>query len=228
MSWVKHFITSSPGRKLVMSLTGLFLILFLIVHLAGNLQLLKDDGGEAFNIYANFMTHHPVIKLISFGLYFFILVHSVQGIVIAIQNYRARPKKYAVATYPTASLISKQMALLGILVFAFLGIHLKDFWYKMKFTDIVELKKYPGFEHPVQDLYAPVDAAFRQNGIVIIYLIGLLALSFHLWHGFESAFQTLGLTHKRYGFLFRVIGRVYSIAIPVGFAIIPLYVYFIR
>ncbi len=228
MSWVKHFILSSPGRKLVMSLTGLFLILFLIVHLAGNLQLLKDDEGEAFNIYANFMTHHPAIKLTSLGLYFFILVHVIQGILITIQNWRARPKKYAVGNYPKATMISKQMAFLGVLILAFLGIHLKDFWYKMKFTDILELKNYPGYKDAVHDLYAPVQIAYQQGGIVVIYLIGLLALAFHLWHGFESAFQTLGLTHKRYGFLFRWIGRVYSILIPVGFAIIPLYIYFVR
>ena len=211
-----------------MSLTGLFLILFLIVHLAGNLQLLMDDGGKAFNIYAYVMTHNPVIKLISYGLYFFILVHTVQGILITIQNRRARPRKYAVGHYPEASFVSKQMALLGVLIFAFLCIHMFDFWYKMKFTDTLSLQQYAGFEHPVQDLASCVESAYQYGWLVLIYIVGLIALAFHLWHGFESAFQTLGLTHKRYGFLFRLIGRGYSILIPAAFAVIPLYVYFIN
>jgi succinate dehydrogenase / fumarate reductase, cytochrome b subunit len=228
MSWVKHFITSSPGRKFVMSITGIFLILFLVVHLAGNLQLMVDDGGESFNTYAYLMTHHPLIRLISLGLYFFILVHAVQGIIVTIQNRRARPKKYAVGHYPEAAFISKQMALLGVLVFAFLCLHMGDFWFKMKFTDILALKTYAHFDHQVMDLYARVDVVFQQRWIVIVYLIGLIALAAHLWHGFESAFQTLGLTHKRYGFLFRWIGRVYSVLIPAGFALIPVYMHFIR
>lgn len=227
MSWVKHFILSSPGRKLVMSLTGLFLILFLLVHLAGNLQLLKNDEGEAFNTYAYLMVHNPVIKLISYGLYFFILVHTVQGILITIQNRRARPRKYAIGNYPEASAVSKQMALLGILIFAFLCLHMADFWYKMKFTSTLNVLHYPDFNHPVQDLFARVDVAYEQPTIVIIYIIGMIALAFHLWHGFESAFQTLGLTHKRYGFLFKLIGRGYSILVSAGFALIPIYMYFI-
>lgn len=226
MSWVKHFILSSPGRKLIMSLTGLFLILFLIVHLLGNFQLLFDDGGESFNKYAYLMTHNPLIKTISLGLYFFILLHAVQGLLIAQQNRKARPTKYAVGHYPKASFVSKQMVLLGILIFAFLCLHMGDFWYKMKFTETLRAIEYEGFDEPVQDLYARVDVAFQQGGLVLIYLIGLIALAFHLWHGFESAFQTLGLTHKRYGFLFRWIGRGYSIVIPLAFAIIPVYMYF--
>lgn len=210
-----------------MSLTGLFLILFLIVHLLGNLQLLMNDGGEAFNTYAYLMVHNPVIKLVSYGLYFFILVHTVQGILITIRNRQARPRKYAVGNYPEASPVSKQMALLGILIFAFLCIHMGDFWYKMKFTSELNTLTYPDFNHTVQDLYTRVAVAYEQPTIVIIYLIGMIALAFHLWHGFESAFQTLGLTHKRYGFLLKWIGRGYSVLIPAAFALIPVYMYFI-
>lgn len=228
MSWVKHFILSSPGRKLVMSLTGLFLILFLLVHLAGNLQLLMDDGGKAFNTYAYHMTHNPIIKVISLGLYFFILVHTIQGVLIWIHNRKARPHKYAVGHYPEATFLSKQMVLLGLLIFAFLGLHLKDFWYKMKFTDMLELRQYTPYSPEVKDLYIPVDEAFHTPWIVIAYVIGLVALALHLWHGFESAFQTLGFTHKRYGFLFRWIGWAYAVLVPAGFATIPLYILFFR
>ncbi|MDX1477333.1 MAG: succinate dehydrogenase cytochrome b subunit [Saprospiraceae bacterium] len=228
MHWIRSFLTSTIGQKLVMSLTGLFLILFLVVHLAGNLQLLNDDGGEAFNTYAYFMTHNPLIKTISYGLYAFILIHSIQGIALKIANRKARPKRYNKGGYPTASFASKQMALLGILIFAFLCLHMGDFWYKMKFTDQLAVKSYAGFEYEVKDLYARVDAAFQQSWIVVAYLIGLLALAVHLWHGFDSAFQTLGWNHKKYGFVFKWIGRVYSIIIPAGFAVIPAYYYFMR
>ena len=86
MSWITDFFTSSIGRKIIMSLTGIFLILFLLIHLIGNLQLLAGDGGEAFNVYAYFMTHNPLIKSISYGLYFFILLHSVVGILLWWKN----------------------------------------------------------------------------------------------------------------------------------------------
>lgn len=228
MSWVKTFLLSTLGRKLIMSLTGMFLILFLIVHLSGNLQLLMNDGGEAFNTYAYFMTHNPVIKIISLGLYFFILLHAVQGLMLWAQNRKARPKRYEVGNYPEASFLSKQMWWLGILIFAFLCLHMGDFWYKMKFTSVLNLSKYEGARHPVKDLYTPVDVAFHQEWIVIAYIIGLIALALHLWHGFESAFQTLGYMHKRYGFLIRWFGWIYSIVVPLGFAIIPLYIYFFR
>ena len=82
MSWITNFLTSSIGRKLIMSLTGLFLIQFLLVHLVGNLQLLIDDNGEAFNIYANFMTTNPVIKTVSYLLYAGILLHAIQGLLL--------------------------------------------------------------------------------------------------------------------------------------------------
>ena len=88
--WLIQMLTSTLGQKLVMSLTGLFLILFLLVHLAGNLQLLYDDGGQAFNVYAYFMTHNGLIKTVSYGLYAFILIHSIQGIALKIKNRKAR------------------------------------------------------------------------------------------------------------------------------------------
>ena len=116
------------------------------------LQLLQDDGGEAFNGYTYFMTHNPLIKVVSYGLYLFILLHVIQGIEIKMSNWRSRPSKYAVASYPNASFASKNMALLGILIFAFLCIHMGDFWYKMKFTDQMAMKTYPGLEHEVKEL----------------------------------------------------------------------------
>lgn len=223
MATITKTLTSTIGQKVVMSLTGLFLILFLVVHLAGNLQLLADDGGESFNLYTYFMTHNPLIKTVSYGLYFFILLHAVLGIVLKRKNRSARGVQYAVSSYPGASWASKQMAILGILIFAFLLLHMGDFWWKMKFTDQLSMVSYAGVDYQVKDLYTRVDASFQVTWIVIAYLVGLLALALHLWHGFDSAFQTLGLRNWRFGNLFKVVGQIYSIIIPLGFAVIPVY-----
>ena len=208
-----------------MSLTGIFLILFLIVHLTGNLQLLADDGGESFNIYAAFMSHNPFIRVISIGLYTFILLHSVQGILIAIANKKAKGNYTSKGKVAGASWNAKNMVLLGILVFAFLCLHMGDFWVKMRFTDQLALVSYSGHSEPVQDIFSRVHIAFQELWIVIVYLIGVLALCLHLIHGFQSAFQTLGLNHKKYTPLIIGIGWIYSILISIGFAIIPLYHY---
>lgn len=223
MATITKTLTSTIGQKLVMSLTGLFLILFLIVHLVGNLQLLADDGGESFNLYSYFMTHNPLIKTISYGLYFFILLHAVLGIALKRKNRSARGVQYSVSSYPGASWASKQMALLGILIFAFLLLHMGDFWWKMKFTDQLSMVSYAGVDYQVKDLYERVDASFQVTWVVIAYVVGQLALALHLWHGFDSAFQTLGLRNWRFGNLFKVVGQIYSIVVPLGFAIIPLY-----
>lgn len=227
MNWFSNFITSSIGQKLVMSLTGLFLIIFLVVHLIGNLQLLKDDGGLSFNAYAYFMTTNPLIKAASIGLYFFILLHAVQGILLAIKNRKARgPHRYAVQSSENTSFASRQMALLGILILAFLGIHLGDFWYQMKFTSNLSMVENTILGFAVKDLYAKVRMTFSQPWFVIVYVISMAVLALHLWHGFQSAFQTLGLHHRKYTPLIQVIGKVYAILIPLGFAIIPIVFYF--
>ncbi len=222
MSWLIKFLTSSIGRKLIMSLTGLFLVLFLVVHLAGNLQLLFNDQGNAFNAYAYTMTNNPLIKVISYGNYFFIVLHAIQGILIALANRNAKGQRYAVRTNENASWSSKNMALLGTLVFAFICIHMGDFWFKMKFTDQLAMVSVDGFDHQVRDLYTQVKTSFSTWWLVLIYLIGLTALSFHLWHGFQSAFQTLGINHKKYTPTIQSLGKLISIVIPIGFAIIPI------
>ena len=224
MSWVTSFLTSSIGRKLVMSLTGLFLITFLIVHLLGNLQLLVDDGGVAFNAYAKFMTTNPLIKITSYGLYFFILLHTVVGIMLWSKNKSAKGSKYAVSPKGQEGVTwaSKNMALLGTLVFAFLLLHMGDFWWNMKMDNLgyVEIEG-----EQVKDLYTKVSASFSELWIIGAYLVGLLALAFHLWHGFQSAFQTLGLNHPKYTPLIQGIGKVFSIVVPLVYAIIPIYFY---
>lgn len=228
MNWLSTFLTSSLGQKVIMSLTGIFLILFLIVHLTGNLQLLADDGGKSFNIYAAFMSHNPFIRVISIGLYVFIILHAIQGVILAWANRNAKGTNYKTGKVAGATWASKNMALLGILIFAFLCLHMGDFWWKMRFTDQLTMVSYPGHGVAVQDIYSRVNVAFQEWWIIVFYLIGVFALAVHLVHGFQSAFQTLGINHQKYTPLIRALGWIYSIAIPAGFAIIPLYHYLLR
>jgi len=179
MNWLSRFFSSSIGRKLIMSLTGLFLILFLVVHLAGNLQLLNDDGGYSFNTYTYFMTHNGLIKTISYGLYLFILLHAIQGIFITIHNKKSRSKSYNTHRYRDASFASRQMAIFGLLILAFLFMHMGDFWLKMKLGQL-DMVMYEGLNHPVVDLFTRVNTAFSIWWIVLLYVIGQVALFFHL------------------------------------------------
>ncbi len=211
-----------------MSLTGLFLISFLVVHLAGNLQLLVKDEGEQFNLYAQFMTENPVIKFIAFGLYAGFLLHIIQGFVLWAQNRSARggnryAKKVTRAT-ATNGWAAKNMAWLGTLILIFLVIHMGDFWYAVKFGSVPEVA-YANFDKPVKNLYMKVDTSFDKLHFVIIYVLGMVALGFHLLHGFQSAFQTLGLNHPKYSPIIKGIGAVFAVVVPALYAMIPILMY---
>ena len=227
MSWFSTFLTSSVGRKLVMSLTGLFLIIFLVVHLIGNLQLLNNDGGESFNIYAEFMTSFPLVKIISYLLYASILVHAVQGWLLWRKNAAARGTQYAVKvtrTVNTSSVFSRNMGWLGTVIFVFILIHLYQFWFQMHWGEL-RTETYASHTEPVKNLYEVVAATYTSPGFVLFYLISMVVIAFHLWHGFQSAFQTLGLNHKKYWRLIQVLGRLYAVLIPAAFALIPVVMY---
>lgn len=221
MSWLSDTLTSTIGRKLVMSLTGLFLIIFLVVHLAGNFQLLADDGGEAFNEYAKFMTSNPLIKFTSYGLYAFILIHIIMSIALAVKNKKARPVGYdKVKGSANSSFSSRNMGILGFIIFVFLVIHMRSFWFEMHWGYI------PLDEAGNKDLYLIVKEAFSQWWYVAIYVVCMVGLAFHLSHGFSSAFQTLGINHKKYTPFIKKLGIVYAILIPAAFASIPLIMFF--
>lgn len=233
MSWASKFLTSSIGKKLIMSLTGLFLILFLVIHLIGNLQLLTfltddpaDKPGMAFNLYAEFMTTFTPIKVVSYGLYAFILIHAVQGWMLWRQNVQARgPIGYAVKdlrAVNTNARAAARMGWLGTIIFVFLVLHLYQFWLQMKIGTLAPVT-YDG--KTVDDLYSVVAQTYANPVFVAVYLISMFVVAFHLWHGFQSAFQTLGLNHKKYTPAIQVIGKIYSIVIPLGFALIPVMMY---
>jgi len=259
MNWIVSFINSSLGKKLLMALTGLFLTLFLIVHLIGNLQLLKPDNGYAFNTYAVFMTSNPLIKFISYGLYAMILLHAVKGLLLAGSNMNARKSKYAVnAGNSTSSWTSRWMGVLGSFILIFIVLHMAGFWFKYKFGEVpytqyttslmtgdVLVEDISGTANPVledkkmlltsnqeteilriKDLNKEVAFAFKNPMIVLFYVFSMLILAFHLWHGFQSAFQTLGVNHPKYNGLIKWVGVLIAVVVPFLFALIPLVVFF--
>lgn len=257
MSESKHVLSSSLGKKLIMSLTGLFLCSFLVIHLIGNLQLFYDDQGKAFNEYAHFMTHFTPIKVVSYLLYTSIVVHAVYALVITLNNRKARPVGYAVYRGSANSAwSSRNMGILGTILLVFIVTHMSNFWWKyhndgvpyieyrtdLKTTETTateliagEFTEYVNYiDNDVEiikakDLYKQVQFAFSEWYLVVFYVIAMAALSFHLIHGFKSAFQSLGFDHKKYAPLIRFLGIwIFGVAIPIGFASMPLYFYFFK
>jgi succinate dehydrogenase / fumarate reductase cytochrome b subunit len=205
-----------------MALTGLFLILFLVIHLIGNLQLLKDDNGESFNVYAKFMTTNPLIVTISYVNYACILIHVIWALLLTIRNRKARGAEGYAVINNSSPWTSRNMGILGTFIFIFLVIHLRGFWYEMHWGGI-PTANYDGVE--VKNLYATVEAAYSQAWYVGVYVFSMLILAFHLWHGFASSFQTLGLNHKKYNPVIAFVGKAFSIIIPALFALIPIWMF---
>ncbi len=204
----------SLTRKVVMAITGLFLIIFLVEHLAGNFLLLKPDGGEAFNAYSKFMTSNPLIRIMEVVLFAGFIFHIVDGLILTIKNRQSRPIKYRVQKpSPDSSWVSRNMGLTGAVIFVYLVIHLRSFF----------------VEHRILHNDAPMDElvknAFENPLYSAFYVVAMVILGLHLSHGFSSAFQTLGLRHKSYFNVINIIGKAYAILIPAGFASIPIYFY---
>lgn len=224
MSWVTKTLKSTLGRKLIMALTGLFLILFLTGHVSGNLLLFKGDGGEAFNMYAKFMTTNPAVKLLSYLTYISVIGHVIYSIILGQLNKSARPVGYVNSKASTnSSWASRNMGVLGTIILLFLAGHLYSFWYQMHWGEI-PLVTYG--EEQYKDLYSVVQIAFQQTWMVGLYVVAMTFLGFHLSHGFASAFQTLGLNHVKYSPAIKAIGGLYCVVVPVLFASMPLYIYF--
>jgi succinate dehydrogenase / fumarate reductase cytochrome b subunit len=215
---------SSLGRKYLMALSGLFLCTFLIVHCIGNMQLFKDDGGQSFNEYTYFMTHNPLIKIIAYVNYALILLHVVNGFILLSANKKARPQAYAnVDQSKSSTWSSRNMGILGTLILIFLIVHMRSFWFEMKFGSIPVIT-YDGSDIAYKDMYKIVVEAFTQAWYVALYVISMIALAFHLFHGFQSAFQTFGINHHRYTPVIKIIGvGVFAIIIPALFAAMPLF-----
>ena len=209
-----------------MALTGLFLCTFLVGHLAGNLQLFIQgaEGQQAFNEYAEFMTTFPLVKLLSYLTYACVLFHIVDGIVLTIRNRKSRPVGYVKEKgSANASWASRNMGVLGTIIAVFLVSHMQTFWYKMHFG---EMPMHDG----LKDLHTVVLAFFSPEnslGIVAVlgYVLAQMALAFHLVHGFQSGFQSLGLRHPKYTPAIEKTGYLFGIGVPLLFAIIPVVLY---
>lgn len=219
-------IQSSLAKKYWMAATGLFLILFLIGHLAGNLQLLipGEEGKLQFNAYAQFMTSNILVMILSYLTYISIIFHSIDGLVLTIQNKKARPIDYAYSRPSQNSLwTSRNMGILGTLILVFIIIHMAQFWYVMHWgpigTDSAGNK----------DLHTVVITAFTDGtfGLVytIAYVVAMAVVALHLSHGFQSAFQSLGLRTDKIKKALFTVGYLFAIIVPLLFAIIPVYIY---
>jgi succinate dehydrogenase / fumarate reductase cytochrome b subunit len=213
----------SVGKKLIMSLAGLFLITFLAIHLAINLLLIFCDTTESFNRAAHFMVSNPIIKVMEIVLFGGFIIHMIYGTIVSIQNMLARPVKYKVSNNAQLSYFSKYMFHTAIIVTIFIILHLFDFYIKSKFLGEVETMIIDGEEY--HDLGQLVIARFSILWVVIFYLIALLGLGFHLHHGFQSAFQTLGMNHPVYTPIIKGLGILYTVVVTLGFMIIPVVIY---
>lgn len=265
-------IKSSLAKKYWMALTGLFLCLFLVGHLLGNLQLFMTDeaGRLQFNQYAYFMTTNPAVKILSYVTYISILFHAIDGFLLTYQNRKARPQQYAHTNRNANSKwYSRNMAILGTIMLVFIATHMVHFWAKMHFSEMPlhtiktevqgqEMELYMNVNQAIlpveqidakngaelfykdteikagtayKDLHTIVMNFFspKENNlalvIVLLYVFSMFAMSFHLMHGFQSAFQSLGANHKSYMPLIKKLGYAFAIVVPLAFAVIPVYLF---
>jgi len=208
-----------------MGLTGVFLILFLIVHVCVNACIWAMDGGQMFNLAAHFLGTTVVMRTLEIGLFAGFILHIVQAYVLEQQNRKKRSVGYQVPMGNKGSKwYSRYMGWLGTFVLLFLVIHIKNFWIPSRFLEMPEVSYPPGVE--VHDLFSLMKDTFTNIWLVVIYLIGCLALAYHLMHGFQSAFRSLGVSNGRYLKLINGIGVGFAIIVPLAFAMMPISMYF--
>ena len=255
-----------------MAFTGLFLCLFLVGHLLGNLQLFMtgEAGRLQFNQYAFFMTTNPAVKILSYVTYISILFHAIDGFLLTYQNRKARPQQYAhTKRNANSKWYSRNMAILGTILLVFIATHMVNFWAKMHFSEMPLHTVKTEVQGQEMELYMnvnqailPIDQIEAKNGtelfykdtdikagtaykdlhtmvmnffdakvnnlalvMVLIYTFAMFAMSFHLMHGFQSAFQSLGANHKSYMPLIKKIGYAFAVLVPAAFASIPIYLF---
>ena len=266
-------LKSSLAKKYWMSFTGLFLCLFLSGHLAGNLQLIFSDALH-FNQYALFMTTNPAVKILSYVTYISILFHAIDGILLTVQNRKARPIGYAKTDGSSSSFSSRNMAVLGTVILVFIVTHMVNFWAVMHFDKNMPLQTVTiGLQGQEQEYYLTTDGGYLpkaqvdqkaikienrteffdaaanvkikegykdlhkitvaffkdpKTGLIatILYVLAMFTLAFHLLHGFQSAFQSIGLNSPKYTPTIKKAGVLFSIIVPLLFAIIPVYIHF--
>ena len=210
MTWLINTLGSSIGKKLLMAITGLCFCGFLAVHLAGNLTIY--NGGHAFNTYAEKLhSLGALLTIAELGLFLLALVHIAMGLLLFLENRRARPIAYVVKKNTGSQTFgATTMPYTGLLVLAFVIMHLINFSFVDKTgTSIFEI----------------VQAKFSNPLYVFVYIIAMIVVAFHVSHGFWSAFQTVGANHPRYLPFIRSVGLGFSIIIGIGFGLLPIYIF---
>jgi succinate dehydrogenase / fumarate reductase, cytochrome b subunit len=213
---------SSITKKIILALAGLFLISFLVVHLAINLLLLSKDDGAAFTVAVEFMTTNPIVKIMEIFLLGGFALHIILGVIIQVQNWMARPVRYKVEGFSHLSFFSKYMIHTGAIIFIFLCIHFSNFY----FVKLGWVSAPAGVGK--EDFYQMATLLFSDKFYSYLYVILMIFLGFHLHHAFQSAFQSLGLNHTKYTPFIKAVSTLYSIVVPLGFASIPLFFIFIK
>jgi succinate dehydrogenase / fumarate reductase cytochrome b subunit len=227
MNWSQLF-TSSIGKKIVMGVTGLFLVSFLLVHMGVNACIFKDvfvptDNGDMFNRAADFMGRTVLIRIIEVVLFLGFFIHIIQGFVLEFQNRSRRAKGYAVDLGNRGSKwYSRSMGLLGTLLFLFLILHWWHFWIPSRFTHAGLSPVDMSNGRKAHNMFALMKETFSQWWVVIVYVLGCISLAWHLMHGFQSAFRTVGLHNIRYLKIVNTFGIGFSIIVPLVFALMPL------
>ena len=186
--------TSSIGKKMFMSLAGIFLIVFLLVHLVVNLLVIIYKDPMVYNKAAHFMSSNILIKIFEIILFGGFLLHIIYALILQVQNWIARPKRYLKANYSNTSFFSKFMIHTAVITLVFLVIHFMDFYIKAKFGHAAEIMVDGVAFH---DFAAEIEDKFKILPFVIFYIAAFIFLGFHLIHGFQSAFKTLGLDNKK-------------------------------
>ena len=210
MSWLIRTFYSSIGKKLLVAITGLGFFGFLCVHLAGNLTLYK--GGTAFNAYAQKLhSLGPILIVFELGLLAFAIIHVATGIILFVQNFKARSVPYKIdRSAGGRTLSSSLMPYTGFILLAFVIFHLINFSFVDK-------------SH--QTIFEIVSAAFASPIYIIVYAFAMIVLALHIRHGFWSAFQTVGANHPRYMPVIMVLSIVVSLIFGLGFGLLPIYIW---
>ncbi len=230
MTW-KQVFTSSIGKKLVMSLTGLFLISFLLVHVSINACIFADlfcseENGAMFNKAAHFMGSTVLIRIMEVGLFAGIFLHMIQGYMVTAQNKSKRSEGYAVPMGNRGSKwYSRSMGILGTILLMFMILHWWHFWVPARFTGHQFLTDvtYNGVE--MHNMFSLMKFTFSELWVVIVYVLACFSLAYHLLHGFQSAFRTVGLYNKKWIKIVQAVGTGFSIIVPLLFALMPIAVY---
>jgi len=212
-------------RKSLIALTGLFLCVFLVVHLSANAILLlpKDIASELYNSYSHTLRENPLITVVAYVLYISIIMHTLVALAITLQNRRAKPSKYVVnQSNQNSTWHSRNMGILGTLILIFIVIHLANFWARIKLGIGEEVAV---DANGYKDVYSVTYELFQNIWFVVFYTIISIPLAYHLHHGLKSGFKTLGFYHKKGLKILAKVSLVYALVMGIGFGIIPIIVY---